>query len=150
MVKRKVGVQDPEDVKRYMPAFIKWAYTEGFPGWTWADYVDRWLTDASATKTSYEALNKDTNLELTRILTQIGVCADERTVQNAVDKFSFAAQSGRKPGDRDNEAFVRKGVVGDWKNCFNREAALLFSELAGDQLIAAGYEKDNSWVYHIE
>ena len=41
---------------------------------------------------------------------------------------------------------MRKGIVGDWKNYFNKEAREIFNHYAGDQLIKLGYEKDRSWV----
>lgn len=148
-VRRKVGIDDPEDITTHLPAFINWAFTEGFPGWSWADYVDRWQSDPRVISTSYEALSINTKQELTNILQQLGIEAGEATIHSAVEKYSFTAQSGRKQGDQDNRAFVRKGIIGDWRNCFNRESALIFSELAGKQLIAAGYEKDYSWIEEV-
>lgn len=42
-------------------------------------------------------------------------------------------------------AFYRKGEVGDWTNYFTDAAKRWFKQAAGDQLIALGYEKDDSW-----
>ena len=63
-----------------------------------------------------------------------------------VERFSFANQAQRQPGDEDVESFVRKGIVGDWKNAFTREAAERFDHYAGRELIALGYEQDRSWI----
>jgi len=150
MIRNRIGVTDPKNVKKYMPSFIEWAFTEGYPGWTWSDYTDRWLTDPTAIFTTYEALINDTTAEVSRLLTCLGIEYDETAVPTAVDKFSFAAQSGRKPGNADNTAFIRKGISGDWINCFTLDSANLFLELAGDQLIAAGYEADNSWIEKVK
>jgi hypothetical protein len=39
----------------------------------------------------------------------------------------------------------RKGRIGDWRNHFSDEHIAAFKEIAGDQLIALGYEQDNDW-----
>lgn len=41
--------------------------------------------------------------------------------------------------------FMRKGIVGDWRNYFDDRLIQWFKEEAGDALIAAGYEHDASW-----
>ena len=57
----------------------------------------------------------------------------------------MARQTGRAPGAEDRGSFIRKGVAGDWVNHFTRETAELFDELAGDALVALGYESDRGW-----
>ena len=52
---------------------------------------------------------------------------------------------GRKAGDEDRSSFIRKGVAGDWVNHFTKDTSKLFQELAGDALLALGYEKDPEW-----
>jgi len=41
---------------------------------------------------------------------------------------------------------LRKGISGDWKNKFSREAKQIFNEYAGKELIQLGYEVDDSWI----
>ena len=53
---------------------------------------------------------------------------------------------GRKAGEEDRGSFIRKGVAGDWVNHFGPTAARRFDELAGDALVAVGYEEDRDWV----
>ena len=62
-----------------------------------------------------------------------------------VEKYSFEKLSGRKQGQENNSKFLRKGIAGDWKNYFNKEARELFDFYAGAQLVKLGYEKDRSW-----
>ncbi len=60
--------------------------------------------------------------------------------------YTFAKLSGgRKPGQENAGHFYRKGVIGDWRNHFNEENVAIFKEIAGETLIAAGYEQDNDW-----
>ena len=63
-----------------------------------------------------------------------------------VEDYSFAKTSGRKPNTEDKSSFLRKGIAGDWKNHFTREAAEVFDRYCGDALIAAGYEPDRTWI----
>ena len=51
---------------------------------------------------------------------------------------SFEAKSGRKPGQEDQNSFVRKGISGDWRNKFTPEHKARFKEIAGDLLIRVG------------
>ncbi len=43
--------------------------------------------------------------------------------------------------------FLRKGIVGDWKNTFTSEARGVFNRFAGEELILLDYEKDERWVH---
>ena len=62
-----------------------------------------------------------------------------------VEKYSFQKQSGRLPGNANTNKYLRKGIVGDWKNHFNEKSRSVFADLAGDQLIKLGYETNKNW-----
>jgi hypothetical protein len=62
------------------------------------------------------------------------------------DEFSFERQSGRKAGEENKESFLRKGVVGDWREAFSPKAREIFDRHAGEELLLLGYERDRSWV----
>ena len=62
-----------------------------------------------------------------------------------MDKYFFRKLYGRKEGEENNNSFLRKGIVGDWKNYFNKESKKVFKEYAGRELIKLGYEKDFKW-----
>jgi len=51
----------------------------------------------------------------------------------------------RRSIGKEKNSFMRKGIVGDWKNHFSKEARKLFDELAGEQLIMLGYEAGHDW-----
>ena len=95
----------------------------------------------------YEDLLADGPGTLARAMsTMTGEEADPDKVRWAIEKYSFARQSGRKVGEEDRKSFLRKGGSGDWSNHFTREAAEMFEEKCGDALRAMGYEADSSWV----
>lgn len=52
-----------------------------------------------------------------------------------------------KPGfqkERPNQ-FLRKGVVGDWKNYFSDDTRKWFKECGGEELVRQGYEASQDW-----
>lgn len=71
---------------------------------------------------------------------------EETRARLAIERFDFARQAGRKHGQEVRGVFLRKGQAGDWRNHFTRRMAEIFHETCGEALIAAGYEKDGSWV----
>lgn len=96
---------------------------------------------------TYEELRRDPAATLARCLNVfLREPACPERVKRSVDRFRFASMSGREPGQEDRRSFLRKGIVGDWKNYFSREAALAFDRCAGDMLIELGYEADRSWL----
>ena len=62
------------------------------------------------------------------------------------NKNIFKNKAGRNPGDENKLSFLRKGIAGDWKNYFSKEANQVFNKFAGKELIKLGYEIDDSWI----
>lgn len=142
----RLGIKDPNDIDQYLPIFIDWAFTQAFPKWSWSDFIDRWVDDTTVCSTSYERLSQNPTEELTKIVQSLGMELKSSKITEIVQKYSFAAQSGRQPGQEDKNSFARKGIVGDWANNFTSESAELFQQFAGPQLIKAGYESNDDWV----
>jgi hypothetical protein len=157
--RRKLRFDDYEDVRANLPAFMEFSFTHTpsrfvkftHPG-NWSSFNRSWLEqrylpEGQIVKTSFETLLADTSAELTRILTEAtGVAPHSERVEAVVRKYSFDRQAGRARGEENTGSFLRKGVAGDWKNYFNREAAEVFDRHAGDVLVRLGYEPDRSWV----
>lgn len=116
----------------------------------WADHIRSWRpleAREHVAYVSYEQLREDCAGHIKRVVEHAGgKPIDDWRVQMAVEKFSMERATGRKPGEEDRSAFIRKGVVGDWVNHFTKEAAELFNDLAGDVLVQLGYEADRGWV----
>lgn len=146
-VRRELPLRDPEDVRANLPAFIDYAFSpRAYPRFSWSDFVRRWR-DAAAVHTRYETLRADTAEELRRLVAAVcGRALSPEAATAIAHRYSFEAQSGRKPGVESRNSFMRKGLVGDWKVHFSRRARETFDRHAGAELIALGYERDRSWV----
>ena len=57
----------------------------------------------------------------------------------------FEAVTGRKRGEQDVNAHLRKGIAGDWRNYFTVRVKKEFKKQYGKLLIDTGYEKDLNW-----
>lgn len=53
--------------------------------------------------------------------------------------------SGRKQGTEDPQSHYRKGVAGDWRNYFEAQHKVRFTQLYGDILVRLGYETSDDW-----
>ena len=143
---------DPRDVVRHLPRFIEFEFARPGRGSpiNWRDHIAEWYRPEDAdgvTCLSYEDLRRDCVGTLSRAIETItGKEVDPWGIQTTVEKMSMRRQTGREPGQVDASAHARKAIVGDWRNCFSREAAEMFDELAGATLVRLGYERDRNWV----
>ena len=139
--------EDYEDLSANLCAFIEYTYRNNrWPAFSWADFTHQWADRRNVTHVKYEDLRMATASELRRIHRELlGRDFPEQAAAEIADKYSFEKQSGRAPGVENRGSFMRKGVVGDWKNHFTPEARELFDAYAGEALIKLGYEPDHSW-----
>jgi hypothetical protein len=104
------------------------------------------LLGESYTEVRYENLSEQPVKETGRLLEFLGADDGEEAVRRCIEATSFEKLSkGRKRGEEDSSSFLRKGIVGDWKNVFTERDKEIFKEAAGDLLIMLGYESDNDW-----
>ena len=145
--RRELPLEDYDDVYANLPAFIEYAFTRPHdPPFSWADFVRRWYWRGGAVHVRYENLRRDTAGELRRMARALtGNDPGPRRAAEIVDEFSFERQAGRRSGEEDKGSFLRKGVVGDWKEQFSPEAREVFDRYAGEELVLLGYERDRSW-----
>lgn len=95
--------------------------------------------------TKYERLAENPLAEFARIVEFFGWQIPDRLLASVVDRFSFTARSGRKPGTEEVYSHYRKGVIGDWKNYFDKGVGSLFEGLFPGLLNRLGYEQDSEW-----
>jgi len=145
---RELPLEDYEDVYANLPAFIEYASTRPHsPSFSWADFVRRWHDRKDVVHVRYEDLRTDTAGELQRIVRGLaGKQLSPQETSAIAREFSFERQAGRQPGEEDSRSFLRKGVVGDWRNHFSPETREIFDRYAGEELILLGYERDRTWV----
>jgi hypothetical protein len=95
----------------------------------------------------YEEMLKDQEQVLKDMFKHINVDSSTGIVARCVEGASFEKMSaGRKRGQEDPTAKVRKGISGEWTRYFTRRDGEMFHRLAGRFLIENFYEKDASWV----
>ena len=141
---------DPGDTSANMARFIEAEFADpAFMKCTWSRHVQDWLGTErpSVHAVGYEQLKADPVKAVAQLMSSIeGRPADQRRVELTVARNDFELTSGRQAGTEDTTNELRKGIVGDWRNVFTREAAEVLESCAGAQLRLLGYEQDASWV----
>jgi len=146
-MRMKLPFNDYNDVEMNLPRFIEYKFTKKWPPrFTWSQFVDNWI-ERDTVIIKYEKLLQDPVKSVGGAIEKtIKMKVDYDSISKIVNKYSFNRLSKRTSGSENRSSFMRKGISGDWKNYFNKEACELFDYYAGDQLIKLGYEKDRSWV----
>jgi len=113
-----------------------------------------WLQgNAEAHCVRYEDLLADSVAHFKQVLNYLGISDDNALAEVIVEKNRFSRlsmgkriwQPSRKPGQENAKSHFRKGIVGDWRNYLKSKHIQRFKEVAGQQLIELGYEKDLNW-----
>ncbi len=138
-----------EDIRSNLPRFMEHTFFgKSYPRFTWSQFVKSWV-DQEVIFVRYEDLMKRTSTELRKAIKRLlGREPDRKRLEEIAERYSFANQQGCNPARGTASSFLRKGIVGDWKNFFSREACELFNHVAGEELIRLGYEQDDSWVQY--
>lgn len=139
---------DNNDIKNNLPIFLEVMLTDPVsPRFSWSAFVRKWANNEHASHVRYEAMRRKPVETLTNLYMALtGRSPDLKGVEDVVDKYSFERQSGRKPGEENKTSFARKGVIGDWRNHFTKDAAAVFERYAGRELRLLEYEVGTSWV----
>ena len=148
--KRKhLGFQDFDDIQANLPKFIEYMfedYAKPMRRCSWRNFMDSWR-DRPAVFVRYEELLGDCHKAMNRVIAELtNESIDEAKLAGVVEQYSWRKLAGRKPGTSKKGAFMRKGIAGDWKNNFTKQAAIVFDQVAGDTLVQWGYEPDRTWV----
>ena len=147
MVKKDLKFSEPDDIRSNLPKFIEYSFVrKRYPRFSWSQFVDIWYGRAGGF-VKYENLLTNPTEELSQAISScLGRQIDKEHIEKIVQKYDFSTLTKRKPGIEQRNSFLRKGIAGDWKNYFSREAREVFNFFGGKQLIRLGYEQDDSWV----
>jgi len=146
--RQALGIDDPEDVERYLPRFIELVVRgETHPWYHWGDFVENWQNHPRlVAEVKYEDMLRDSANALMHVSKAFGHPLDHARAAEIATRFSFQSQAKRVPGQEETSSYLRKGVAGDWKSKFSQEAREVFDHHMGHALVTLGYEVDNSWV----
>ena len=93
-----------------------------------------------------DLVERDTELLETVLIDECELPVSRRRLGRVIKRTRFRDLSGgREPGQQDPSSHWRKGIAGDWRNHFTEPVKERFKELWGEDLIAAGYERDHDW-----
>ncbi len=147
--RKDLSFSDYHDLKHNLPRFIEYMFIDKkHPGFSWVDFVNKWINCPNCIFIKYESLRKNTLLELSRIFYELkGVALNESNACKIIEKYSFEKLSGRKVGEENKQSFLRKGTIGDWQNHFSVESKDIFNSYAGQALIDLDYEKNSNWSF---
>jgi len=141
--------KDFQNVEGNLPAYIEYMFTKyRLSGrfFSWTGFVNSFWNNPNVVFVKYEDLLVDpANALGTSIKQLMQVEINNDLLKTAVDKYSFQSLTQREPGEENKKDFLRKGIAGDWKNYFTKEACEVFNHYAGNELVLLGYEKNKNW-----
>ncbi|XAM00172.1 sulfotransferase domain-containing protein [Phycisphaeraceae bacterium D3-23] len=144
---------DRSDICANLPYFIKAHMTSPIASKAnWADHVQSYLRSGleGVPLLRYESLLTDGQAALSDAMADLtGEAADADSVTEALRRNAFDKQKSKPKfgaDGKEGKSVMRKGVHGDWKNHFTKEAAQVFQSYAGDTLTELGYETDDGWI----
>ncbi|MFX0022557.1 MAG: sulfotransferase domain-containing protein [Candidatus Hermodarchaeota archaeon] len=121
----------------------------------WIDHVTGWLKEKDVLLVTYESFAHDYQGTMFQInqFTKYPMKKKMRNVFGNVSRANLPFWK-RIPKKmliklsiipRSTAVLPRKGIIGDWKNYFNKESKKFFKLIAGDLLINLGYEESHDW-----
>jgi len=146
-IRNLLNFDNYDDIKTNLPKFIEYmfcSYSKGIFKFSWSQFINSWI-DKDVTVVKYESLLQDTRKALEKVLlSRSELKINYEKLEEIVYKNSFSQQS-KKFINSQSHNFLRKGISGDWKNHFSKEACQVFNKFGGDELIKSGYEKNRNW-----
>lgn len=147
-----LNFDDFRNVKANLSEFIEYSFTSSIsPRFSYNDFFDTWFGRDDVIYSSYEKLKLNTAEELSVISKKLGFPQPSR--KNLIEiarNYSFSKQASRAPGAEVKSNYLRKGIVGDWKNYFTPISAKTLNDFLDRRLIQLGYEQDCSWIDSVE
>ena len=111
--------------------------------------LEKWFEHSEVFQVCYEDILENPEKELVKVLKYLELDVSEKRIKQIVKNNAFKKLSGRRRGAEDKEAFLRKGVSGDWQNYFDIETIALFKTAINGRwnelVVKMGYEKIVDW-----
>ena len=135
-------VEHQEDVD--MPRFFDDAALEKW-AMNWREVVEVFTHKKPQMTIRFEDMLADQSKVLLEIFAELPIESTMAIARQCADAVTFEKTTGRLPGIARPTSKQRSGISGDWKNYFTQQDGELFHSLAGQQLLAEGYEEDGAW-----
>jgi hypothetical protein len=143
--RKQLKFKDYDNIQDNLPMFLEFMFTKKIAlidYGNWADFNMQWLeSGVHAKKVSYEDLRRSPQKTLSNLFLDLDFEVVDEVIDRAVGLFDFEKQKK----ELKNNSFLRKGIVGDWKNQFNSESIDIFKHFGGQTLVELGYEKNLDW-----
>lgn len=110
----------------------------------WRNHLKSWLDKPNVLYIKYEDLHNDFKKTLGNIALFLNKDLNKILERPELKKYNILLRGLRRifPGlFRSTAILPRKGIVGDWRNYFNKECTEIFQNYAGNELIELGYIK---------
>lgn len=127
-----------------------WPFTWGNG---WENFMRAWEKHADyiTVKTSYEALHSNAEIEMGRVLKELG-CDSVKPLSIVVERQNFVSRTKRAKEDETlsytpeiQQDHLRGGRIADWRHEFTLEDAALAHEIFWPIMHEYGYENDENW-----
>jgi hypothetical protein len=141
----KLNFENYEDIRTNLPRFIDYMFNieaKRARHFSWSEAIYSYYKNELVYIVKYEGLLVHAKGELIGVFNFLNTEVTDKRISEAVKAFDFKQLTQRNQGDENTNSFLRKGVSGDWKNHFSKEACQVFEEFAGDALVLAGYESE--------
>lgn len=110
-----------------------------------ADIQTSWIGAPGVFLLRYEDILGNEHVFFERLVEYCQIDVSRERLYDIVRYNIFDAATGRKRGQEDVNAHLRKGITGDWRNHFTDKIKLQVKKQYGQLLIDMGYEKDLNW-----
>lgn len=107
---------------------------------------ESWIDSGDPVIRYEDLLSNDVEILQKVLLEHCGLPVMPEVLRSKIVESRFEnLTGGRKLGEEDRFAHLRKGTPGDWRNHFTPKVTEMFKDRFGEVLIRTGYEKNNDW-----
>lgn len=104
-----------------------------------------WINVKNVLTLRYEDILGNEYAFFEKLLDYCEINIPQQQLRDIVGYNVFESVTGRKRGEENVNAHLRKGIAGDWHNYFTDKIKDTFKKQYGQVLITTGYEKDMNW-----